>query len=221
MQLSWKLRSRCFRNANLLDDAFDKMQVSYLRYQDDIIILCKTKRQMNRCKKRLMEVLYEREFKLSRKKTRMGKTSASFHFLGIHYPGTQTLDNTKATGSTDTVTDNCRHDLLSKGENKSSVVQCSVSENISNRFFPHPRTLRKARTQVNVMVLDGFSTRRIRSYLHRWVVWWLRTADSWKYTELLNWLIHSCWEMSPAALIAAGLIEQHKLKEQFAQLGHY
>ena len=34
-----------------LDDAFDKMKVSYLRYQDDIIILCKTKRQLNRCKR--------------------------------------------------------------------------------------------------------------------------------------------------------------------------
>lgn len=138
-----------------------------------------------------MEVLYERGLKLSRKKTRMGKTSLSFHFLGIHYPGTQTLDNIKATDSSDTATDDCRDDLLSKGENKSSLDQFPVSENTSNRFFPHPRTLRKARTQVNVMVLDGFSTRRIRSYLHRWVIWWLRTADSWKYAELLNWLVRT------------------------------
>lgn len=160
-----------------LDDAFDKMQVSYLRYQDDIIVLCKTKSQMNRCKRTMMEVLYERELKLSRKKTRMGKTSASFHFLSIHYPGTQTLDNTKTTGSSDTITDNCKHDLLSKGENKSAGDQFSVSENISNRFSltqGHYEKLGK----VNVMVLDEFSALRIRSYLRRWVFWWLRTVDS-------------------------------------------
>ena len=31
-----------------LDDAFNNMDVTYLRYQDDILILCKTKRQLNR-----------------------------------------------------------------------------------------------------------------------------------------------------------------------------
>lgn len=36
-----------------LDDAFDQMDVTYLRYQDDILILCKTKRQMNRCRRRM------------------------------------------------------------------------------------------------------------------------------------------------------------------------
>ena len=203
-----------------LDDAFDKMQVSYLRYQDDIIILCKTKRQMNRCKRRLMEVLYERKLSLSRKKTRMGKTNASFHFLGIHYPGTQTLDNIKITDINDIVMNNCTDDLDSGGENKSSIDQFYISQNVSNRFFPHSRTLRKARTQVNVMVLDGFSTCRIRSYLHRWVIWWLRTADYWKYDELLKWLIRSCWQNNPAIFIAAGLLEQHKLKERAAVFCH-
>jgi RNA-directed DNA polymerase len=43
-----------------LDDAFAKMKISYLRYQDDIIILCDTKRQLNRCKRRMMEALRER-----------------------------------------------------------------------------------------------------------------------------------------------------------------
>jgi retron-type reverse transcriptase len=76
-----------------LDDAFNKMDVTYLRYQDDIIILCKTKRQLNRCRRRMMEVLHERRLTLSRKKTRIGCIQSGFHFLGIHYPGTQTLDN--------------------------------------------------------------------------------------------------------------------------------
>lgn len=75
-----------------LDDAFDAMQVTYVRYMDDILILCKTKRQLARCRRRLMNILQERKLKLSRKKTRMGPISTGFHFCGIDYPGTQTQD---------------------------------------------------------------------------------------------------------------------------------
>jgi retron-type reverse transcriptase len=82
-----------------LDDAFNTMDVSYIRYQDDIIILCKTKRQLNRCRRRMMEVLHERRLKLSRKKSRIGCIQKGFHFLGIDYPGTQTQDNTEESHS--------------------------------------------------------------------------------------------------------------------------
>ncbi|OGT41977.1 MAG: reverse transcriptase, partial [Gammaproteobacteria bacterium RIFCSPHIGHO2_12_FULL_40_19] len=68
-----------------LDDAFDEMEVTYLRYQDDILILCHTKRQLNRCKRRMMMVLQERRLSLSKRKTRMGSIHAGFHFLGISY----------------------------------------------------------------------------------------------------------------------------------------
>lgn len=84
-----------------LDDAFDKMNVTYLRFQDDILILCKTKRQLNRCRRRMMEVLHERCLTLSRKKSRIGCMSKGFHFLGIHYPGTQPLDNINVTHAFD------------------------------------------------------------------------------------------------------------------------
>jgi hypothetical protein len=78
-----------------LDDAFNAMDVIYIRYQDDLIILCKTKRQLNRCRRRLMEVLQERKLKLSRKKSRIGEVTKGFHFLGIDYPGTQPQAITK------------------------------------------------------------------------------------------------------------------------------
>lgn len=80
-----------------LDDAFNDMDVTYLRYQDDILILCHTKRQLNRCRRQMMNVLHERQLKLSSKKTRIGSIDNGFHFLGIQYPGTQTLDNTNVT----------------------------------------------------------------------------------------------------------------------------
>ena len=43
-----------------LDDAFLNADVNYFRFQDDVLILCKTKRSMNRCRRRMMPVLQER-----------------------------------------------------------------------------------------------------------------------------------------------------------------
>ena len=65
------------------------------------LILCRTKRQLQRCKQRMMAVLKERSLRLSRKKTRIGRIELGFHFLGIHYPGTQTPDNTKVEQAVD------------------------------------------------------------------------------------------------------------------------
>ena len=86
-----------------LDDAFDHSEVTYLRYQDDVIIFCKTKRQLNRCRRRMMEVLHERRLSLSRKKTRMGSIDPGFHFLGIHYSPTRMEDNTAVMHANDDV----------------------------------------------------------------------------------------------------------------------
>lgn len=86
-----------------LDDALSKMDVVYLRYQDDIIALCQTKRQLNRCKKRMMEVLHERKLSLSRKKSRLGSIGRGFHYLGVDYLPTQMEDNTNVLHATDDV----------------------------------------------------------------------------------------------------------------------
>lgn len=63
-----------------LDDALFRMDIVYVRFQDDILALCKSKRQLNRCRKRMMEILSERQLKLSREKSRMGTVTDSFHF---------------------------------------------------------------------------------------------------------------------------------------------
>ena len=63
-----------------LDDAFDDMDVTYIRYQDDILIFCNTKRQLNRCRRRMMNVLHERQLTRSLKKSRMGRVDAGFHW---------------------------------------------------------------------------------------------------------------------------------------------
>ena len=49
------------------------------------------------------------------------------------------------------------------------------------------------------MVADGLSAQRIKRYLHRWTLWWVRTSDSWQYEELLEWFLRVCWDEGPAA----------------------
>lgn len=84
-----------------LDDAFLTMDVTYLRFQDDVLILCKIKRSMNRCRRRMMAILQERHLSLSRKKSRMGSITDGFHYLGIQYSPTQTENITKVTPKND------------------------------------------------------------------------------------------------------------------------
>ena len=128
-----------------LDDAFDTMDVSYFRYQDDILIFCKSKRQLNRCKQRMMAVLNERRLRLSRKKTRIGHIKTGFHFLGINYPGTQTSDNTDVTQATERSVIQLSPDLNSTaliggGQIHQRITKCLcwiASSRIQGRYEKH------------------------------------------------------------------------------------
>jgi len=40
----------------------------------------------------------------------------------------------------------------------------------------------------------GFSTRRIRSYLIKWALWWVMTSATWSIEEMLHEYIKSCWD---------------------------
>lgn len=115
-----------------LDDAFATMDVTYLRYQDDILILCKTKRQLTRCRRRMMEVLHQRRLTLSSKKTRIGSIDTGFHFLGIHYLGTRPSNNTKVTHAIDTpvqqkISAHYLHSLGGGGDNIASYNGESIA----------------------------------------------------------------------------------------------
>lgn len=83
----------------------------------------------------------------------------------------------------------------------------------ASHIVPHPRTLRKAREQIKAMVNSLVSPRRIRNYLHRWTMWWVRTSQRWQYQELLEWFLQVCWDLNPAAY-AAGLL-QHAIKKAY------
>ena len=163
----------------------------------------------------MMGALKERQLRLSSKKNRMGHIKQGFHFLGVQYPGTQTLDNTNVPQVNDGAIApvNIAHYLTSLGgeTNVAADHQTPALENI----VPHPRTLRKAREQVKHMVMLGISSRRIRRYLNRWATWWVGTSECWQYQELLVWFIKACWSDAPAAY-AAGLLH-HAIKKSHTQ----
>ena len=73
-----------------LDQAFENREnCLFLRYQDDVLILLKTKRQYQRAKKRVFEILRKLRLKVSPHKTWMGKLEKGFHFLGVTFDPTQ------------------------------------------------------------------------------------------------------------------------------------
>ena len=112
-----------------------------------------------------MAVLKERLLSLSRKKTRIGRIDTGFHFLGIHYPGTQTPDNINVTQANDESVTPVIHEhyLASLGLRKAMLATDNQTP-VLDRIVPHPRTLRKARESVRQMVNTGVSPRRIRNY---------------------------------------------------------
>jgi len=134
-----------------LDDAFLTMDVTYIRYQDDIIIFCKSKRQLNRCKQRMMAVLKERRLRLSSKKTRIGRIETGFHFLGINYPGTQTSDNTNVTQANErsVIQLNTAHYLTSLGGGRQMLqltiknLRWIVSSRTQGRCGKHAKMLKQ------------------------------------------------------------------------------
>ncbi len=189
-----------------LDDAFDFNTVDYLRYNDDILILCQTKRQFNRCRRKLMEILKERHLTLSRKKSKMGSLHSGFHFLGVNYLGTQPQDINRVAPSNDGQFNSVENSLTFRGGGRTRTEH---QENGSLCIVPHCRTLRNARIQVQAMICAGFSAHSIRTYLHQWATWWQNTASFWTVEELLNLFIKECWTL-PLAAIAAGLLKANK-----------
>jgi hypothetical protein len=64
---------------------------------------------------------------------------------------------------------------------------------------------------VQQMVTIGLSAKRIRRYLHYFLLWWANTTKIWNYEVLITWFCEACFDISPAAM-AAGLLLQ-RIKE--------
>ena len=70
------------------------------------------------------------------------------------------------------------------------------------RITPHPRTLRKARENVRLMVADQVSPAKITRYFVQWARWWVKTANTWDFQTLVEQFINTCWQPETASIAA-------------------
>ncbi|MDI1351911.1 MAG: reverse transcriptase/maturase family protein [bacterium] len=186
-----------------LDDTFNNTDVHYYRYQDDILILCPTKRSLERSKQRLMAVLKTKQLSLSRKKTKIGSLDSGFHFLGFNYLGTQTPNNTTRPKAVVEASLRALFNPEKPGENNApgtTQQPCALT------MVPHPRTLRKARQNLISMVNDGVSLLNIKKYLRCWAQWWgVQAGGMWAHHELYCAFL-TVWRDKTVAALAYGFI---------------
>ena len=74
-----------------LDQAFDHMAVSYTRYMDDIVILCRSHNQFKKARAKVFPILQSLKLTLSPKKSYMGPLT-DFHYLGAMIKVTPSFD---------------------------------------------------------------------------------------------------------------------------------
>ena len=140
-----------------LDLTFDhRDDIFYCRYNDDILILCQTKRQYARAKKRLKMIIHSLQLTLAPKKTQMGKINKRFHFLGVQYDVAQTSAWPK------------------KKEDTLKSIKVSL----------HPRSIRRSidkirRKQETMALLNKKPTTAehpasVHRQRYRWANWWAR-----------------------------------------------
>ena len=152
-----------------------------------------------------MEVLGERQLKLSRKKSRMGTITDSFHFLGIHYSLTQPENHISVKQAND---DAIATTQPAQYLSKMGVAIVQHQQPVALRITPHARTLRKARENVRLMVAGKAHPAKIKRYFVQWARWWVKTANIWDFQSLVEQFIMACWQEAPAK-IAADVLSTH------------
>ena len=159
-----------------LDLTFDhRDDIFYCRYNDDILILCQTKRQYARAKKRLKMIVRSLQLTLAPKKTQMGQLNKGFHFLGIQYDVAQTMTSVK------------------KSQHPLDPIKVSL----------HPRSIRRSidkirRKQEETALLKGHQSSaehpaNVHRLRYRWANWWARQHG--QLSDRLE-LIHAWMQMA-------------------------
>ncbi len=145
-----------------VDQAFAKRAGTfYVRYNDDFIILCQTKRQFVRGKKLLKDILYKLDLKLSPTKTKCGELKSGFHFLGINYAVTQIQQKIN--------TQTIKNPLPTrpfKKPCKQRIVRTKLVVSL------HKRTYHRARQKIKLMQEGASSLADVQSYISRWSRFW-------------------------------------------------
>ena len=52
------------------------------------------------------------------------------------------------------------------------------------------------------MVADQVFPAKIKRYFVQWARWWVKTANTWDFQNLVEGFIRACWQEAPAKLAA-------------------
>ena len=121
----------------------------------------------------------------------------SFHFLGIHYSLTQPENYISVKqANDDAISDNSPCSTFDRAVG--GVDTCEHQQHVALRIEPHPRTLRKSRENIRLMVADQVSPAKITRYFVQWARWWVKTTNTWDFQTLVEQFIDTCWQPEPA-----------------------
>jgi RNA-directed DNA polymerase len=173
-----------------LDRAFDKKSgIFYLRYQDDIIALTRTKREFEYVKRRIKKIFSELKLRYARTKTKMGVLNRGFHMLGIEFK--------------------LNIEPRSKGVAQSVKTGASQSHSSKNhlQMLLHERCCFRAQEKVSFKEADSESPDKVQRYLLNWSRWWSRVAQPISRTDCLARWIDRVQRLAPnIAWVGRGLL---------------
>ncbi len=139
-----------------LDQCFDQRKdLFYCRYNDDILILCQTKRQYARAKRKLKNTIQQLKLQLAPTKTRMGHIESGFHFLGINFSVARTLESPQ------------------KNVSPKNQVEVSLHPRSIHRSIDKAKLMQEEVHALNNAPASGAGPpAEVQSYVYRWANWW-------------------------------------------------
>ena len=147
--------------------------IFYCRYNDDIILLCRSKRQCAKAKRALKNILNQLKLRLAPTKTKIGLIDKGFHFLGMNFEVAQTPQKVHAVqNNEDTLTThNDRPEQLAY-----QYVRVSL----------HPQSYHRSIDQWKIRREGVGNPTEAQIYLGRWARWWAHAHHQIQYNELLE-----------------------------------
>lgn len=143
-----------------LDVAMEARGISWVRYADDVVALCRSREEAEQALEAIREILNGLGLKLSPEKTRIVHLDEGFDYLGWHYQGQRRWPRTKSV-------EKLRHRLRAlTRRNRPGSLQtiCAELAPVQRGWF---NFFRPGNVQSTFQVLDGWLRRRLRSLLRR------------------------------------------------------
>jgi len=143
-----------------LDVALEQRGTAWVRYADDVVVLCQSREEAEQVLEFIREILQGLGLKLSPEKTRIVHLDEGFEYLGWHYQGQRRWPRKKSV-------DKMRHRLraLTRRNRPGSLMSiCAELVPVQQGWF---NFFRNGNSQSAFATLDKWLRRRLRSLLRR------------------------------------------------------